>query len=137
LCFVRSLAFLFQFGVFAVSFKQAIVLRSDLGMGKGKLVAQGSHASVAAFQKCVEKGGPTERDALQWSEQGSEKIVLKVPGERELRLVFAAAVKRKLQAVLIIDAGHTQVPAGSPTAVAIGPAEEKEIDAVTGELKLL
>ena len=29
--------------------KQAIILRIDLGMGKGKLVAQGSHASLAAF----------------------------------------------------------------------------------------
>ena len=32
-------------------FKQAIVVRTDLGMGKGKLVAQCSHASLEAFLK--------------------------------------------------------------------------------------
>jgi len=35
------------------------------------------------------------------------------------------------------DAGRTQIAAGSRTVLAIGPAPVKEIDAVTGELKLL
>lgn len=35
------------------------------------------------------------------------------------------------------DAGRTQIAAGSLTVLAIGPAPVKEVDAVTGHLKLL
>ncbi|MEC7722882.1 MAG: peptidyl-tRNA hydrolase [Candidatus Thermoplasmatota archaeon] len=35
------------------------------------------------------------------------------------------------------DAGHTQIPSGSLTVVAIGPAEASKIDRLTAELKLL
>lgn len=41
-----------------------------------------------------------------------------------------------LYAYLVADAGHTQIPAGSRTVLGIfGPISE--IDAVTGQLKLL
>ncbi len=120
--------------VFQVALKQAIVLRTDLQMGKGKLVAQGSHASLQAYEKALEKN---ESGAREWSSFGSEKIVLKVQGEKDLRMIFAKALKAKLPCALILDAGRTQIPPGTPTAVAIGPAEEKKVDAITGELKLL
>jgi PTH2 family peptidyl-tRNA hydrolase len=35
------------------------------------------------------------------------------------------------------DAGRTQVPAGTPTCAAIGPATDEAVDAVTGDLRLL
>lgn len=117
-----------------MTLKQAIVVRSDLEMGKGKIAAQSSHASLAAYKKTVEK---TPNEAEEWSEGGAEKIVLKVSSERELKLIYGQALKAKLPAALILDAGHTQIPSGTPTAVAIGPAEEEKIDAITGELKLL
>ncbi len=112
-------------------YKQAIIVRSDLGMGKGKLVAQGSHASLQAYMKCDEE----TRD--EWAEEGAKKITLKVDSEKELTELFDKAKKRKLAASLIRDAGHTQVEPGTLTAVAIGPAEEDEIDVITGKLKLL
>ena len=116
------------------SFKQAIVLRSDLGMGKGKLAAQASHAAIQAFEEALEKAP----DAVRvWKEGGCEKIVLKVGSERELGEVFRQAKAKKLPCALIRDAGHTQIPAGSATAVAIGPAEERVVDGITGKLRLL
>ncbi len=115
----------------ASGYKQAIILRTDLGMGKGKLVAQGSHASVDAFLKAP----PAVRAA--WQESGCEKICLKAGSEKELATLFQKAKNAGLPASIIADAGHTQVEAGSKTAVAIGPAKESEIDAITGELKLL
>jgi PTH2 family peptidyl-tRNA hydrolase len=42
-----------------------------------------------------------------------------------------------LPTTAVRDAGHTQVPSGSLTVVAIGPAEASLIDQLTGELKLL
>jgi len=37
----------------------------------------------------------------------------------------------------IHDAGHTQIPAGSLTVLALGPDEDQKLDDLTGELKLL
>ncbi len=117
-----------------VEYKQAIILRSDLGMGKGKLVAQGCHASIDAF----EKARSSKSDWVEeWKEGGCRKIVVKVQSERELVEVFMRAKKATLPCSLISDAGHTQVEPGSKTAVAIGPAPEEEIDKITDKLKLL
>ncbi len=114
-----------------MSFKQAIVLRSDLGMGKGKLAAQAAHASLAAYKEA----NATAKKA--WESGGQEKIALKVSSEKELQDLFLQAKKEKLPAVLIRDAGHTQIPARTITALAIGPAEEAKVDLITGKLKLL
>ncbi len=112
-------------------YKQAIVLRADLGMGKGKLVAQGAHASLGAYRE----SSTAARKA--WESMGEMKITLKVSSEQELTELFLAAKAAKLPACLIHDAGHTQIPAGSATAVAIGPADELQLDVLTGKLKLL
>ncbi|MFH1107215.1 MAG: aminoacyl-tRNA hydrolase [Candidatus Micrarchaeota archaeon] len=111
--------------------KQAIVLRSDLKMGKGKIAAQASHASVMSFS-C------SSRDAAEeWLEEGQKKIVLKVSGEKELLELHRQAKSAGLHTVLVHDAGHTQIPAGTLTAIAIGPGDERKVDKVTGRLKLL
>ncbi len=114
-----------------MAFKQALVVRTDLGMGKGKIAAQCAHGSIVAYLKA------DPESAQSWVDSGMEKVVLKVSGEKELALVFEKAKKAKLPAALIRDAGHTQIPSGSKTVVGIGPCEESELDLVTGELKLL
>ena len=115
-------------------YKQAIILRSDLGMGKGKLVAQGCHASIDAFEKT---SASKPEWVEEWRESGCKKIAVKVQSERELIEIFMAAKKAKLPCSLVTDAGHTQIAPGSKTAVAIGPAPEEEIDSITDKLKLL
>jgi PTH2 family peptidyl-tRNA hydrolase len=115
-------------------YKQAIILRSDLGMGKGKLVAQAAPATIAAF----ERARASRPDWVEgWRKGGCRKIVVKVPSERELLHAFAVARKARLSCSLVTDAGHTQVEPGSKTAVAIGPAPDAQIDAITDRLRLL
>ena len=114
-----------------MEFKQAIVIRSDLDMGRGKLISQATHASLMAYKLAKPS------DASEWEDGGSKKITLKVGSEAELLEVFKKARAAKLPAALVKDAGHTQVAPGTATAVAIGPAPEAEVDRVTGELKLL
>jgi len=116
-----------------MAYKQAIILRADLEMGKGKLVAQGAHASVEAYRRTL-SSKPDWAGA--WLSEGMKKIVLKVKSEDELIDAFEAA-KRKLPAVLITDAGHTQIEPGTHTAVGVGPAPEAEIDKLFSKLKLL
>jgi PTH2 family peptidyl-tRNA hydrolase len=111
--------------------KQAIVLRSDLKMGKGKLVAQGAHAAV----ECVRKSKKSVVD--KWVSEGGKKIVLKVSSERELVDLKKKSDEEGVCACVIADAGFTQIPAGTITALGIGPDEDEKVDRVTSKLKLL
>jgi PTH2 family peptidyl-tRNA hydrolase len=47
------------------------------------------------------------------------------------------AKNNKLPYYLVRDAGRTQIPSGSITVCAIGPARVKDIDDITGHLNLL
>lgn len=111
--------------------KQAIVVRTDLGMGRGKAAAQVAHASLQAY----EKAGPDARRA--WTDGGQTKVVLKVRSEPEIHELADQARREGLPHAVISDAGHTQLEPGTVTAFAVGPAEENIVDRVTGDLKLL
>lgn len=114
--------------------KQVIIIRSDLKMGKGKIAAQASHASVLATLEAM-KHNKNWYD--RWSREGMGKIVVKVNTEEDLNLVFQKGSKEKLPRSLINDAGYTQLEPGTATAVALGPAPEVLIDPITKDLKLM
>ena len=109
--------------------KQVIVVRKDVDMGRGKLAAQVAHASVESADKSEWK--------KDWVKNMQKKSVLKCEGLKELMNVFQSAKDAGLATSLIRDAGRTQIPEGTVTCVGIGPAPEKDIAAITGELKLL
>ncbi len=111
--------------------KQAIIIRTDLKMERGKLVAQGAHASIAALRES------NEEDRDMWEAEGMKKIVLKVSSRAELLKIYSTARDAGLPAAIIKDAGLTQVRPNTPTAVGIGPADDTEVDKITGKLKLL
>lgn len=111
--------------------KQVIVLRKDLNMRKGKMVAQGSHASLGAFRATPDF--VTEA----WFYTGQTKICVSVDSEEELLKIYQQAKDAKLPVSLVRDAGHTELEPGTLTAVGIGPAENDAVDQITGKLKLL
>ncbi len=113
--------------------KQAIVVRTDLGMGRGKIAAQVGHACVLGAEH-VRKSHPEWFEAW-WA--GQKKIVVRVSGIKELLGVKAAAIDLNLPWSEVTDAGHTQIAPGTTTCIALGPAPEGMIDKITGELKLL
>ena len=114
--------------------KQAIVVRSDLKMGKGKVAAQVAHASLASAEAAREKKSSWYDG---WKEEGQAKIVLKVESEAELRELFRRARSAGLTASLVQDKGLTQVEPGTVTCLGIGPGPDATIDEITGKLKLL
>ncbi len=114
--------------------KQVLVVRSDLKMGKGKIAAQASHASVLATIE-AQKNNKTWFD--RWFKQGMKKVVLKITTEEELNGVFQKASKSKLPRSIINDAGYTQLEPGTVTAVGIGPAPDELVDPITKNLKLM
>ncbi len=107
------------------------MVRTDLKLGKGKLAAQVAHASVESFLKAPQES------QKKWCDEQQKKIVLKVEGEKDLIDTFERAKRARLPCTLVQDAGLTQIPPGTKTAVGIGPAEEEKIDRITGELSLL
>jgi PTH2 family peptidyl-tRNA hydrolase len=114
--------------------KQAIVVRTDLGMGKGKLAAQAAHASLSAAELVSSSRVGWYED---WKSEGQKKVVLKVGSESELDELYKAARHAKLPAALVHDRGLTQLEPGTVTCLGIGPAPDGEIDSITGKLKLL
>ncbi len=114
--------------------KQAIVIRRDLGMSKGKCAVQASHASVEAVLRTLKK----EKNKIElWRREGMKKVVLGVENLEELIELKKQADQEGLIAYIVRDAGRTEVPAGTETALAIGPDEESRIDKITGKLKSL
>lgn len=111
--------------------KQSIVVRRDLGMGRGKTAAQAAHASLEAYLDAGEDAGK------EWRGGGMKKIVLAVDSEDELLDLKEEARIEGLPHALITDAGHTQVEPGTRTALAVGPGREEDVDRVTGDLDLL
>lgn len=127
----------------SVAIKQVIVMRKDLGMRKGKMIAQGAHASMKVL---LDKGSvvdgtltvPLDSDEAYWVQHMFAKITVYVNSEDELMEVYDAAKSAGLSCALITDQGHTEfhgVP--TKTCIAIGPTKAEDIDKVTGHLPLL
>ena len=114
--------------------KQAIVVRTDLQMGRGKVAAQVAHASLASAEAARERKPGWFQE---WKGEGQAKIVLKVDSLDALEELFRKAKSAGLPASMIEDRGLTQVDPGTVTCLGVGPAPDAEIDTITGKLKLL
>ncbi len=117
-----------------IRFKQVIVVRLDLGMGRGKIAVQCCHASVSAAEEARVSRRDWWRD---WLLEGQCKIVLKVKIADELLGLEKESVARALPHSLVQDKGLTQVAPGTITCLGIGPAPADVINALTRHLPLL
>ncbi|KAL5016291.1 hypothetical protein ScPMuIL_005880 [Solemya velum] len=114
-------------------FKMVLVVRTDLKMGKGKIAAQCSHASVS----CAEQLFRTRSEWLyEWKSCGQPKVVVKTDDEQSLLLLANKAKSLGLTSSVIRDAGRTQIAPGSKTVLGVGPGPASLVDQVTGHLKL-
>ena len=132
--------------------KQVIVIRKDLKMRKGKMIAQGAHASMKVildemYRSSFGAGEAwtsfhmtilNESPLCQWLEGIFTKIVVGCDSEEELLSLRSSAQIYKVRSALIQDAGKTEFN-GVPTytALAIGPDDIDKINKITGHLKLL
>ncbi len=114
--------------------KQVILIRMDITMGKGKTIAQGCHASLMSYLEAEKKN---KLIAKEWLDTGEKKIVLKASDEETLVKLFKAFEFKKVPCALVSDAGLTQLPPGTKTALGIGPWKSSEIDLFTKGFKLL
>jgi PTH2 family peptidyl-tRNA hydrolase len=123
--------------------KQVIVMRHDLGMRRGKQIAQGAHASLAFLSEMLRQRGqvslsdltPAERS---WINGPFAKVCVRVNSEAELLDIYAQAQAAGLRVQLITDSGRTEFHGQpTPTCLAIGPDLAERIDPITGHLQLL
>lgn len=115
-------------------FKQVIVVRGDLKIGKGKLAVQVAHASVSAVEE-------TRRQKPKWLEawfsECQKKICVRVDSEKDLRLLKGRVDEAGIPNALIQDAGLTQLEPGTVTCLGIGPVPSDIADMYTGDLRLV
>ncbi len=91
-----------------------IFVRRDLKMRRGKEIAQACHAVIGL--------GMADRPI----------ITLQVRSEDELATVQRMANEARLSNYLVRDAGHTEVPPGTPTCIAVlGAPEDGQFDQFT------
>jgi peptidyl-tRNA hydrolase, PTH2 family len=113
-----------------MNYKQAILVRQDLKLPKGKMAAQAAHASV----ECVLR---SDKDIVKaWRREGMGKIVVKVADEKELYKYVQEAKDAGIVTSVITDAGHTVVEPGTVTCAGLGPDFSEKIDLIISSLKL-
>ncbi len=115
-------------------YKQVILVRTDLKMGTGKKCAQSCHASVSASDLVRVRNKAVWKN---WKNSGQKKVVLKIKDMIQFKEIVNKLESKKFTFSIINDAGLTQLPPGTTTAVGIGPMLSKEVDKITGDLKLL
>jgi PTH2 family peptidyl-tRNA hydrolase len=112
-------------------YKQCLIVRNDIKMSCGKKCAQAAHAALGAYNaadKTLQKA---------WMMEGQKKVVLKANDERTLHELKVIAERLGISSSLIQDAGMTEIPPGTITALGIGPAKSEDLDKITGNLALL
>ena len=114
-------------------------------MRKGKMIAQGAHASMKVFLDRMEycdngsmKINDITPEMESWLGGQFTKVCVGVKTEEQLLDLYNTAQVSGLPCALIIDAGKTEFHGEeTSTCIAIGPAKSEEIDKITGLLKLL
>ncbi|KAJ6884331.1 peptidyl-tRNA hydrolase 2 [Populus alba x Populus x berolinensis] len=114
-------------------FKMVLVVRNDLKMGKGKIAAQCSHATLGLYKKLLHRA---PKALNRWEMCAQPKVVVKIESEEGMLVLQDRANSLNLPTHITIDAGRTQIAPNSRTVMAIlGPVGV--VDDVTGGLKLL
>ena len=116
------------------AYKQALIIRLDLKVSRGKIAVQCAHAAVSAAEEARIRFPQWWKS---WLEEGQRKVALKVPDLETLLHLENTARKNRLPVYLVRDRGLTQVPPDTVTCVGIGPAPSKMVDKLTGDLSLL
>ena len=110
----------------------AILVRSDIKMSKGKVLAQVGHAVVDATVKAYARS----TIFYKWQQDGEKIVVLKVPNEKTLDTIMEIAGRKKVHNGIVIDAGLTEISPGIKTVGYVGPDYDTKIDKLVGQLKL-
>ncbi|KAK7603506.1 hypothetical protein V9T40_003505 [Parthenolecanium corni] len=109
-------------------YRMALCINDDLKMTKGKAMAQCAHAAVGVYESYF----GTRKSAFEaWEKQGKHISIFKITDGNALESLGETAENCGLITCLVRDAGRTQIPSGSMTVLAIGPALKSELECLT------
>lgn len=122
--------------------KQIIVMRKDLHMRKGKMIAQGAHAAMKVLLDALvdnnEDMSLLNKAMRKWLNGRFTKICVYVNSESELLELLRKAREANIPCALIEDSGLTEFHGVvTPTCIAIGPDYPDKLDPITKGLPLL
>lgn len=118
-------------------------------MTKGKMIAQGSHASLRVLLDMMSRETKDENKIMElnlnehpeveaWLSSGYRKICVYVNSEEELTALKEKADELGIPNYLETDWGLTHFKGvKTKTALAIGPYTDEKINEITGHLRLL
>lgn len=116
-----------------------LIVRADLKMSKGKVAAQCLHATLCLYGKMANPIGAAYNPDMikRWNQHlGQAKVILQVPDQEAMDIMFAQAMSMGINAYIVHDAGKTQIAAGSATVLGLGPAPKLDINQITLQLRL-
>ncbi|MFS7897742.1 putative aminoacyl-tRNA hydrolase [Helianthus anomalus] len=87
-------------------FKMVLVVRNDLKMGKGKIAAQCSHATLGLYKKILHRA---PKALSRWEMCGQVKVVVKIESEDDMFELQKRAKSLSIPTHIVIDAGRTQI----------------------------
>lgn len=136
-----------------------LIVRESLGMSAGKLAAQCAHASQMLLLQCYEEQrkwecgldpvcGPTNEDydALpeetklrwilfdKWLQSSFRKVVLRADDKEWVKLKAEISESNR---VIVVDAGLTEIAAGSETVIGLWPILKSERPKLIKKLQVL
>ncbi len=115
----------------AIEYVLYIVIRTDLGMTRGKVVAQCGHAVQGLLLE-------SPKILLNKYIHGSSaKIALRINSLDEMEEMINKCILHKIPYHQVIDAGLTQVKPNTATVLGIGPVRRDAAPSFIKELKLL
>jgi len=111
-------------------YKCAILVRSDLKMSKGKVIAQSGHAIVNTM--C----NSSQSKINSWMECGETIVTLKINNIKTMQTIYEIAQRKNVYSHIVTDAGHTEIAPGTQTVCVLGPDTETKINKLISQLKL-
>lgn len=104
-----------------IKLKQYVIVPKKPKMSKGKAISQGCHATFMALEKQKDK-----KLIQKWKKEGMCVIVLQCKTTLELFGIAEYLKEWKIPHHLYIDEGITEIPMGTPTALATGVLPESK-----------
>ncbi len=115
--------------------KMTIAVRKDLEISCGKAAAQVGHAAVECVLLAM-RDVRWRKWLDKWLAEGQKKVVLAAEDAAHLYQIYETAKRLDLPTAVVVDAGLTELPPNTPTAVCVGPGPDDVVDKVTGSLRL-
>ncbi len=113
------------------------LVRSDLGMSPGKMVAQAGHAYVQTILSCLRS--QPDLEARYHADGLGTKVALSIPDLDSLLWVQAQAAAAGIPHSLITDSGHERFHNGKPvvTALGLGPCTRAQCRRFTKRFQVI